>query len=174
MLGREPDCLEPGVDSGTSSPESLAKWDPVTLSWRTLEPSLLEESTKFSGRWPTSGMMRNGLLYPRAPWVQHTHVKECSFWPTPTASSWGTAGATATVRARIADGTVTVREGQYMRNGQNGRKNPEWSESLMGLPLGWTEIETRPSATPSSPKLPNSSDADSSTSQEETNAQADI
>jgi hypothetical protein len=41
-----------------------------------------------------------------------------------------------------------------------GQLNPTWVEWLMGFPLGWTDLG--PSATPSSRKSPNGSDADSS------------
>jgi hypothetical protein len=40
-----------------------------------------------------------------------------------------------------------------------GALNPPWVEWLMGFPLGWTALE--PSATPLSPKSPNSSAAPS-------------
>ncbi len=47
--------------SSSSSCELPARWDPDTSSWRTCQPSLLGEWEMFSGRWPRSGMMRNGI-----------------------------------------------------------------------------------------------------------------
>lgn len=76
---------------GTSSRASSVKWDRDTLSWRTCEPSLLEESTKFSGRWPTSGTMRSGQLYEHPTLVPRTDASASSSshgfkeWQTPVA-----------------------------------------------------------------------------------------
>lgn len=50
-------------DSGRSSSESLARFDPATSSWRTWQLSLTGGSTLFSATLPKSGMMRNGTLY---------------------------------------------------------------------------------------------------------------
>lgn len=131
---------------GPSSPESFAAYDHVTQSWKTSQDTFLWGLDEFLATWPSSGMMRNGVAFEVAPWVRHSHGPACSFWPTPTASSWGNTGSRAIIRRRIADGTITEREGQWMVNGNNGRKNPEWTEWLMGFPTGWTEI--KPSETP--------------------------
>lgn len=132
--------------SGLSSHESYASYDHDTQCWRTSQATFLSGSDEFSGTWPTSGTMRNGRCYGVAKWVRHTHGPECSLWPAPTASSWGATGARNIIRRRIADGTLTERDAQWLVNGNNGRKNPEWTEWLMGFPAKWTEIE--PSGTP--------------------------
>src|SRR5688500_13789170 len=73
--------------SGLNMRESLARWDRATSSWRTCQGSLLTgHSDEFLGTWPTSGTMRNGQLYQRAPWVPHTHGSASSLLPTPTAA----------------------------------------------------------------------------------------
>ena len=77
-----------GVDpvSGLSLPESLAKFDPSSSSWR-IAPSLLAEvSDEFSGTWPRWGTMRNGVCWAlkmSAPPINETVY---GFWPTPRAS----------------------------------------------------------------------------------------
>lgn len=48
-----------------SSSTSFASWDRPTSSWRTWTALSGPGSTPFSGRWPTSGSMRNGRCYPR-------------------------------------------------------------------------------------------------------------
>ena len=40
----------------------------------------------FSGRWPRSGIMLNGVVYQQEPWVPHIEETESSFLPTPNAS----------------------------------------------------------------------------------------
>lgn len=87
MPGKGRGSKAPGAGFGTSSRASSVKWDRASLSWRTCEPSLLEESTKFSGRWPTSGMMRSGALYAHPTWVPRTDASASSSshgWPTAT------------------------------------------------------------------------------------------
>lgn len=62
-----------------------------------------------------------------------TSESDCGFWPTPTASNYGSnqgggAGRVGKVRYSIA-GLI------------GGRENPEFREWLMGYPNKWTEIE---------------------------------
>ena len=66
--------------------ESLAKWDQASLSWRTSQRCLLGGWIEFSGHWPRSGLMLNGIAYRQPPLVPLMHAKDYSFWPTPTAS----------------------------------------------------------------------------------------
>ena len=77
-----------GLVFGMSSLRSFAKYNPDTSSWKTSEPSLLEESTPFSGKWPASGMTRNGIAYRLVLLVPLTAGKESGSLPfgTPTAS----------------------------------------------------------------------------------------
>lgn len=84
MLGKGRGSKAPGAGFGTSSRASLVKWDRASLSWKTCEPSLLEESTKFSGRWPTSGTMRSGALYEHPTWAPRIDASASFFWPTVT------------------------------------------------------------------------------------------
>lgn len=83
MPEKEQDSPGSAPVSGTSSPESLANWDRATSSWRTSQLCLLEGSTPFSERWPTSGTMRSGQLYARPTWAPRTDASACSLWPTP-------------------------------------------------------------------------------------------
>lgn len=74
--------------SGQTSPESLARWDPVTCSWRMSEGSLLSlmeaPSVKFSGAWPISGSMRSGTVSARRRSGHPTSASASSSWPTAT------------------------------------------------------------------------------------------
>lgn len=57
---RVPDSTGHDPDSGASSPESFARFDRLTSSWRTPQCSLLAGLDEFSGTWPQWGMMRAG------------------------------------------------------------------------------------------------------------------
>ena len=77
-----------GVDpvSGLSLPESLARFDPDTLSWRTAPSLLVEVSEPFSAAWPRWGTMRNGVSWGLKMPVPPTSGTEYGSWPTPTAN----------------------------------------------------------------------------------------
>jgi hypothetical protein len=53
------------------------------------------------------------------------------------------------------DALITVIRRRSPPGTRYGPLNPTWLEWLMGFPAGWTDVE--PSATPSSPKSPNTS-----------------
>ena len=70
--------------SGKNMSGPFARYDHDTLSWRTLQPSLTEDSTLFSGTWPKSGTMRSGVVSAQQTWVPHTSERGFGSWPTPT------------------------------------------------------------------------------------------
>ena len=88
-------------------------------------------------------------------------------WPTASARDWkDTPGMART--GTNPDGSKRQRADQLARavyseqdsHKGDGSLNPTWVEWLMGFPLGWTDLKA--SATPSSPKSPNSSATPSS------------
>jgi len=64
--------------------ESYAYWNQDTLCWKTWQRCLLEGWTLYSGRWPRSGTMRNGIVYRLPPLVPRISGTGSSLWPTPT------------------------------------------------------------------------------------------
>jgi hypothetical protein len=94
---REPVLADLAPASGSSTPESLARYDLATSSWRTSPRSSTEGSIAFSGRWPKSGTMRSGTAFPRpksAPRISATDSfsspgTPSNLLPTPSASSYG-------------------------------------------------------------------------------------
>tara|TARA_Y100000310_G_scaffold303163_1_gene341245 strand:- start:173 stop:577 length:405 start_codon:yes stop_codon:yes gene_type:complete len=99
-----------------------------------------------------------------------------AMWPTPSALDGKGSGQTGQTRDRLdyavergatknklyPSPDVGMAKGRgeasaEKRHRLGGSLNPTWVEWLMGFPLGWTDLNA--SATPSSPKLSNSSDA---------------
>ncbi len=78
--------------SGMNSPESLARWDRDTSSWRTSQCSLFGGLTRYSERFPNSGSMLSGRLYVRPMSVPRTGGSGCSSWPTATGRDWKDGG----------------------------------------------------------------------------------
>lgn len=57
---KEPASTVPAAAYGANLPESFARWDRATSSWRTPQCSLLADLDAFSETWPRWGMMRAG------------------------------------------------------------------------------------------------------------------
>jgi hypothetical protein len=132
------------ADCGRSFIESFARFDRDSSSWKTSQGCLFGGSIEFSGTWPASGTMRSGACFQVAEWVPHTCDSECSLWPTPRASDRDNCGGSnAREKAK--------RLGVYV-----GRKiNPAFQESLMGFPIGWTDVKDL--EMPLTQELPNGS-----------------
>ena len=99
-------------------------------SSKILTPSEDGALTGLSVDLPASGMMRNGQLLPRAPWVTHMCGSDCTLWPTPRADGGNNAGGSNSRKAAIKRGTYIT-----------GNINPSHREWLMGFPIGWTDCD---------------------------------
>lgn len=86
---REPGWLGNVPAFGGGSPVPFASFDPDSLSWKTLQLSLLEDSETFSQTWPRAGMTQSGIAYQRQPSVPLTDVIASSSLPTPSATDYG-------------------------------------------------------------------------------------
>ncbi len=86
---RVQDLTERAAAYGRNTPELLASLDHASSSWRTSQYSLVEGLTEFSGTWPRSGMMRNGIAYQLPPLAPLTSATESGLWPTPTLPNGG-------------------------------------------------------------------------------------
>lgn len=142
-IGQESAANDPVC--GLSMSGSLAWYDLDSLLWRTWQRCFIEGWELFSETFPDSGLMRSGRLFRRAPWVLHTHGKDCSLWPTPTASmgqnGWG-------INLNCLHG---YRPDVGARCAVSGwRPHPELIETLMGFPIHWTDLGD--SETPLCPK----------------------
>jgi len=96
---REPASTAPAVECGDTWRGSLARFDPVTSSWRTAQRSLLADSDESSVTWPRSGMTVAGQCW-ELPTLEHRISGTGSgcvpngetFWRTPTAHEWKNTG----------------------------------------------------------------------------------
>lgn len=130
--------------SGLSSPDSLARYDPNSLSWRTSQLCLVGDWETFSGTWPRSGMMLNGIAYQLPTLVRDNFGTAFGLWPTPNATAF-------------KGGRLSPRNGVKNPERNNwqdwcslvlGQRYPvpETAEQVMGYPRGYTAIA--PSETP--------------------------
>jgi hypothetical protein len=77
--GNDPEC-------GGTWRGSLAKFDPVSCSWKTAQLSLIEDLEPCSVTWPRSGMTVDGLCLELPTLGRRTSVTGSGLWPTPVAS----------------------------------------------------------------------------------------
>jgi hypothetical protein len=119
---------------GPQCPGSLARFDPVSRSWKTRQCLLAGGLEEFSETWPRWGMMQDGECF-RLPMLEHdTSVRGCGLWPTPlkdcsTSQNYGKPSVYCKARSSF---------------GLNQVANC-W-EFLMGWPVGWTK-DDQPLAT---------------------------
>jgi hypothetical protein len=85
-------------DSGFTSTDSLASYDPATSSWKTSQRSLLAEWDESLETWPRAGLMRSGTAYPRQPLAPLTRETESGLWRTPQAGEGNGGGQEASKR----------------------------------------------------------------------------
>lgn len=119
-------------DSGESSPESFASYDPVTCLWKTLQLSFIEDLAVFSETWPRSGTMRSGIVYRLRPLVPRISGTGCTSWPTPTVhgmegrnTKYAQGGTPLIVAVRMAEHgmwpTPLAGDGEKMSSGSLAR-----------------------------------------------------
>jgi hypothetical protein len=122
----------------------IGGFDQDTLSWRTSQRCLLGEWETFSGRWPRSGSMQNGIVYRLPPLVPGNFATAFLSLPIPLRWTTLTAsrrGQCANGRKRITGGGCRTIEEDLASIGDRGPTNPTWCEWLMGFPVGWTDLE---------------------------------
>lgn len=79
------ESTESAAECGRTWPASLAKYDPVTSSWKTAQYSLLGGLDEFSETWPRWGLMRNGECWELPTLVPLTNESASGLWQTPVA-----------------------------------------------------------------------------------------
>jgi hypothetical protein len=63
-------------------------------------------------------------------------------FPTPTANGiCGGEGGFRKLKELMGKGVITPKERRGMAAGNGGKLNPEWTEWLMGFPIGWSGLE---------------------------------
>ena len=138
-------------DSGKKWRGWLAKYDPDSCSWKTPQCSLITDSDEFLETYPTSGLMRDGLLWEQTRLALNTTETEYGLLPTPTARDFN--GHTITKKRPKGFNKVlpNVFKLEFQLHGQC-YPHPTFSEGLMLWPVGWTDL--KPLATDKSPSVP--------------------
>lgn len=152
----EPLTGSPGEDSLTqSAPESLAqkfpalaKLCPVTRSWKTRQPLLTPDWEKSLETWPSWGLMLDGECWvvPMPAWTRTE--KESGFLRRPQnkdGRGFYKVSMASTKKRAATKGRQTMLIHQLLLTAYEGMSfavaNPPFWESLMGWPIGWTDLQ---------------------------------
>ena len=93
--------------------------------WRTWQACLIEDWTRYSERWPRSGLMQNGTVYKLPTLARRISGTGCSFWRTPTPTEAGN---------KIE--TLQTKDGAPAKLGERAyRVNEDGSKTLQGQTL---------------------------------------
>ena len=86
LPAKEQESPESEAECGDTWRGSLARFDPDSCGWKTVQHSLLEDSESSSVTWPRSGMTANGQCW-ELPTLEH-RISGTGFglWPTPVAT----------------------------------------------------------------------------------------
>ena len=134
-------------DSGQKWRESFAKYDPTTRSLKTVQSSLLEDSTAYCATLPRWGSMQSGELSERTIPAHLTNViVSGSLLPTPSASSYGTnqgggMGRTGKVRPSLQ---TMARKNLWPTPNSRDWKDSETQGNRKSINLGTAVHQTSP------------------------------
>jgi hypothetical protein len=117
--------------SGEKWPESWLKFDPSMCSWKTAQLSLLGDSAPFSGTWPRSGLMRDGMCWELPTSAPAIGESESGFVPTVLTSE-------ATGPGLHGNGSHNFRT--WFRENSTERRSPLHGEIMMLWPEGWANL----------------------------------
>lgn len=132
------------ASSGLRPKGLLALLDPNTWQLKTVQHSIFGDLEKFSGAFPSSGIMRNGRLYLVTNLRFSNAVKGYILLPTPVKADHKAPHGRAHYFGHLRKGRgchlpVYIRDGE-----QDGiYPNPELTEVLMTFPAGYTDLQVQ-------------------------------
>lgn len=138
---------DPSPACSTSPSELLARFDQTTCSWKTPATSLIGESGEFSGRWPRWAMWDVTGAWVVKPLASTSRVKGRGLLLRPQASDGKAFYAVSmeSTRSRVIKKRQLMLIHQVLlaayENMRRGVANVPFWESLMGIPIGWTDCE---------------------------------
>jgi len=135
------------ADSGQKWPESLAKYDRNSRSWRTAQCLLFEDLGESLETFPNWGMMHDGGLWELTMWEGITSESGYGFWPTPVASECRDTWAKPKSLAKLYKGDRVARflcKSWLEFNLELPDRvalNPCWQEERMMWPIGQSALK---------------------------------
>lgn len=132
------------MSNATPEMQPLAMWNPTRGIWEKPQLDLFAQQEQFSETWPTSGMTRNGSVYPLPPSAHRTPGIAClssatALFRTPLASD-ASRGGESLQQVKARRGTIALSHQiiDLALHGPNGypREEPENLWMLIGRLFG--------------------------------------
>jgi hypothetical protein len=139
VLGRRKGLQESSQASGWKCPESFAKWDRDSSSWRTRQTCVIEGLETFSETWPEWGLMLDGECLAGPNVARLRPGRASGLLPTLTASD-ATGARNGTCSTRDISAGLTLTDWLWLNVGR-GKVHPESAEWTMLWPSQWTALE---------------------------------
>ena len=134
---RAQESTESAAGCGNTWPESLAKYDPTSFSWKTRQCSLFEDSDECLETFPRWGTMRAGELWELATPEHLTSENESGFWPTPQMVDYKGTSSGSKFQQRNAQFS-TWANGEAISG--TIYPHPDFYDALMAWPTGWSAL----------------------------------
>lgn len=147
VLGEGPELKVNEADFGQKWPESLAKYDRNSRSWRTAQCLLFEDLGESLETFPNWGMMRDGECWEQIMLEEIISEKGYGFWPTPVASECRDTWAKPSSLAKHYKGDRVARflcKSWLKFNLEMPNRvalNPCWQEERMMWPIGQSALK---------------------------------
>jgi len=135
------------ADSGRKWPESLAKYDRNSRSWRTAQCLLFEVLGESLETFPNWGMMQGGECWEQTMWEGIISERGYGFWPTPVASECRDTWAKPKSLAKLYKGDRVARFlckswlESNLEMPERVALNPCWQEERMMWPIGQSALK---------------------------------
>ena len=137
LLEKEQELTENAAECGNTWPESLAKYDLPTFSWKTRQCLLFAGSDECLETFPRWGMMRGGELWELATPEHLTNGNESGFWPTPQMVDYKGTSSGSKFQQRNAQFS-TWANGEVISG--TIYPHPDFYDALMAWPTGWSAL----------------------------------
>jgi hypothetical protein len=152
---RATDSTANAADYGEKWRGSFVKYSPDSCSWKTHQLSLAGDLAEYLETWPQWGLMRDGECWELTTPELRTCATEYGLWPTPCASDSSHRKASpnthltknGTLKHIGKSGVLSqIRLSQAVKHfaaqgDTDGPLNPDWTEWLMGWPIGHTGLK---------------------------------
>lgn len=124
------------ADYGANNCGSFASYDRESHSWRTYQHCLGGAREEFSGAWPRSGMMRNGIAYLLDTLAYPTSATATGLWPTPAARDYRDLSRKQAFSSQLARKSPSLAS-RLLTLGRRWQEIPEIYAAVMAFPSGW-------------------------------------
>ena len=127
---------------GLTSGDTLNQLDLFSASLKTSRDISRLDSPQLSAIWKKMVIDQRGEYSQRVKSALHTREKESTLWPTPRASEYKDCGPVGSKSHTHMDKKSYLCAKAKDPDMPLGMLNPDWVEWLMGVPTGWTELDS--------------------------------